>query len=244
MSKVKEIWTRIKREAWECWKQAFTPSITYLTASTVLLLIVSKMGEKIEVNRVMVWAVVCSLAAVIYNALFCFKTGGTHYEMLVAGNLKRRSCMERGVDLSISQYKVEKEYRPWKGFVFGGIISVSVLLGGIVLGANGEGMTPDGSFSKGVTLIVFFLNLFAGWAMLPLQAYNKAGQTLSGYFVCIYAIIPIVVSGVFYIVGAYSRRNRRLREVEITRARESLEQKKEKKINYGGLPGTKPKKKR
>ena len=47
-----------------------------------------------------------------------------------------------------------------------------------------------------------------------------------------------------YIVGAYGKRKKRLREQEIADKEAAREANKEKKINYGGLPGTKPKKRK
>ena len=52
------------------------------------------------------------------------------------------------------------------------------------------------------------------------------------------------VSGGLYIAGAYGRRNKTLRQQEIAARAAEAEQSKPKKINYGGLPGTKPKKRR
>ena len=52
------------------------------------------------------------------------------------------------------------------------------------------------------------------------------------------------VSGGLYIAGAYGRRNKTLRQQEIAARAAEAEQSKPKKINYGGLPGTKPKKRK
>ena len=54
----------------------------------------------------------------------------------------------------------------------------------------------------------------------------------------------IVVSGALYIAGAYARRNKRLREQLIAERAAAAQENKVKKINYGGLPGTKPKKRK
>ena len=73
---------------------------------------------------------------------------------------------------------------------------------------------------------------------------NATGVSISYFISCLFALIPIAVSGVFYIVGAYSRRNKRLREQMIAQHAAEAEENKVKKINYGGLPGTKPKKRK
>ena len=58
------------------------------------------------------------------------------------------------------------------------------------------------------------------------------------------ALLPILVSGGLYIAGAYGRRNKTIRQQEIAARAAAEEANKPKKINYGGLPGTKPKKKK
>jgi hypothetical protein len=59
----------------------------------------------------------------------------------------------------------------------------------------------------------------------------------------LFAIIPVISAGGCYIWGAYARRDKRLREEALQVADKRNTQQKEKKVNYGGLPGTKPKKK-
>jgi hypothetical protein len=45
-------------------------------------------------------------------------------------------------------------------------------------------------------------------------------------------------------LGAYRKRNKKIREQIIADRMAQEEAKREKKINYGGLPGTKPKKRK
>jgi hypothetical protein len=57
-------------------------------------------------------------------------------------------------------------------------------------------------------------------------------------------LIPTIVCGLCYIWGAYARRNKTWRAQELKRKAEEELANKPKKINYGGLPGTKPKKRK
>ena len=56
--------------------------------------------------------------------------------------------------------------------------------------------------------------------------------------------IVLILELVMYILGAYGRRNKVIREQEIADKAAKAEAEKVKKINYGGLPGTKPKKRK
>ena len=80
--------------------------------------------------------------------------------------------------------------------------------------------------------------------MIPLYLMNATGVYVNYYLSCLFVLIPIIVTGVFYIGGAYGRRNKRLREQLIAEKAAQAEANKVKKINYGGLPGTKPKKRK
>ena len=75
---------------------------------------------------------------------------------------------------------------------------------------------------------------------------NQAGITVSYYHSLWFALVPILVSGCVYIAGAYARRNKAIRQQRLAELAEKAEEekRKNKKINYGGLPGTKPKKRK
>ena len=96
----------------------------------------------------------------------------------------------------------------------------------------------------GLAVIVLFGFLLSGWTVLPFYILNMGGASYSYFLGCILAIIPILVTGGVYIGGAYGRRAKRLREQLIAQKLEEAEANKVKKINYGGLPGTKPKKRK
>ena len=95
-----------------------------------------------------------------------------------------------------------------------------------------------------ISVIVLLGFLLSGWSLLPLYFANASGVAVSYFLSLLFALIPIVVTGVLYIVGAYARRAKTIRQQELADKAAAAEQTKEKKINYGGLPGTKPKKRK
>lgn len=248
MSDFKTKWKVFWRIVGECALRALTPAAMYFVASILLMLI----GTKVKTpSATITWAVVCAIGALAYNGFLMWVCGGSHYEMLVSGNLKRRSAMQLGSELKItsSSYKFQKEYRPWKGFIIGAFAGIFVLIGSIIFGCNQTEMmraaaSEDVSLSGGLTAVVLIFNCLAGWALFPFVTLNNAGTYVSYFLASLLILLPIAVSGGLYIAGAYGRRNKTLRQQEIAARAAEAEQSKPKKINYGGLPGTKPKKRR
>ena len=77
-------------------------------------------NEKLEWNNTNIaWTVVCILGGAAYNALMAWAHGGSHYEMLVSGNVKRMSAEQFEGGYKMSSHKEAKEYRIWKGFAIG-----------------------------------------------------------------------------------------------------------------------------
>ena len=70
------------------------------------------------------------------------------------------------------------------------------------------------------------------------------GMGVSYWFSLLMALIPIAVTGATYLWGAYGKRNKITREQELADRAARAQENKPKKINYGGLPGTKPRKKK
>ena len=194
-------------------------------------------------SRILTWSIISGVIALIYSGFYSFAMGGMNFDRLVSGNVKRISAMERGVEIPITSYDIQKEYRPWKGFLFGFLSALAIIVGGIVLGCNQENLSATQALSKSTGVFMIVIDAFAGYVLLPIQAFNKVGISVSGFIGCAFAIFPILVSGIFYILGAYAKRNKRIREEEIARRIQEEKQNKPQKINYGGLPGTKPRKK-
>ena len=225
--------------SWQMIKSALPSFFMYLCAGFIILMIAFR-GEKITWSgSVITWTVVCILGAAAYNALLAWSYGGSHYEMLVSGNMKRASMDAYGNELKISTHKEAQEYRVWKGFLVGAINGLVPLITGIVFGvmfATG----PDAKLNSGA-LVAFLLT---GWSILPFYCMNAAGMHVSYFLSCLLALVPIAVNGGFYIAGAYARRNKTIRQQILADKAAEAEANRVKKINYGGLPGSKPKKKR
>ena len=214
-------------------------------------MLTSKDGTMAWNNASLAWTIVCGVVALAYDALVTYAQGGSAYEMLVSGNMKRRSAQAMGGSMKISSHKVEKEFRYWKGFVSPWFIVLLVAVVGIVFGANQAEIdrilasTNDKeSMTFGLGIAVLILLMLAGWSVLPFLYINLGGVYVSYYWSILLGILPIVIGGVFYIVGAYAARNKAVRKQEEADRASKAVLEKPKKINYGGLPGTKPKKKK
>ncbi len=234
----------IGRYIWELFKSSMLPSFMYCCAGWLLMVIILS-GEPTWTSSKLIWSVVCIAGGAGYQVFTAWACGGGQYEMLASGNVKRANYYETGNEYVISGHKVSKEYRVWKGFVIGALTSVLPIVVALLLGFNQEAVHAE-KMSKGMgflTLVGFFL---CPWSMVPFYCANAAGKTVSYFYSLIVCAIPILVGGVMYIVGAYVRRNKnyRLRILEEKRAAEEAARKGSPKVNYGGLPGTKPKKRR
>ncbi|MBE5744702.1 MAG: hypothetical protein E7355_01045 [Clostridiales bacterium] len=259
MTEMKKKWKKIGRYIWELVKGALPSCLMFACAGAVLVLVAMR-GEVTELrwsNGKVAWTVICLAAGIAYAAAMAFIGGGNGYEMLVTGNVKRMS--EK--DMKMSKHVEAKEYRVWKGFVIGGIIALIPLTSGLFFGANQEkvdAMLYDIIFDKetgqgastGFALLVIVSLFLSGLSLMPFFLSNATiiatygSARISYYFGCLFALIPIVVVGVMYIVGAYAKRAKNLRKQAIAEASEAAQANREKKINYGALPGTKPKKRK
>ena len=107
-----------------------------------------------------------------------------------------------------------------------------------------QGKIDTQQLSGGVAIVVLIGFLLSGWSVIPFYVLNMGGAGISYFISILFALIPIAVTGGFYIAGAYARRSKRLREQYVAEQAALREATREKKINYGGLPGTKPKKRK
>ena len=243
--KMKEIWNN----AFECFKRSFSGGFTYFLVSMILVWLTVDEKTVGMTDKRWTWTVVCVLGAAAYNAFVSYVNGGNQYEMLVSGNMKRISAMNMGGEYKISSHKLAKEYRVWKGFLVGLFMAFFCILTAIVFGANQEKIvtaltSEDKPMSTGLGIFVVILLFLSGWSILPFYHLNSAGVSVSFYLSGLLALIPIGVTGVFYIVGAYGRRRKSMRAQELADREMAAKEAKPKKINYGGLPGTKPRKRK
>lgn len=245
MANVKKKLKKFGRYVWEIFKASLPSVFMYLCAGLVMFMLLLKAQEDSTEIKVVwktstqIWTLVCVVVAVAYNALICWAHGGTHYEQLVSGNVKRSTEDAYGNAYKISSHKEAKEYRVWKGFTFGAVTAILTIVGGIVFGCLQNQVDNDGL--KAGTMVC---TLLTGWSLLPFYAMNSVGASISYFVTIAFAALPIGVSGGFYIIGAYARRNKNIRQQQIADQAAKAAASKEKKINYGGLPGTKPKKRK
>ena len=234
---------KVGRYAWELFKASFATSLMWACAGSILLMLTMK-GENVGwTDNSVLWTTVCILGGVAYNVLMAWSVGGSHYEMLVSGNVKRMSAAEFDGGYKISTHKEAKEYRVWKGVVIGGFSAIAPLLFGLILGAN-QVVLNNKEMTGGLALLLLIAFVTSGYSVVPLYLMNASGISVSYYLSCLFALMPLAVTGGFYIVGAYAKRNKRMRELEVKRKAEEEKATKVKKINYGALPGTKPKKRK
>lgn len=246
MANVKKKLKWFGRYVWEIFKASLPSMFMYLCAGLIMFMLMSKTEEdstEFEIawkTSTKIWTIVCVLAAAAYNGLICWAHGGTHYEQLVSGNVKRFSEDAYGNAYKMSSHKEAKEYRVWKGFTFGAVTAILTIITGIIFGCMQAEIDENG-----LNAPTMIFTLLSGWSVLPFYAMNTVSGTSISYFVTIaFAAVPVVISGVFYIIGAYARRNKVIRQQQIADQAAKAAETKEKKINYGGLPGTKPKKRK
>ena len=245
MANVKKKLKRFGRYVWEIFKASLPSVFMYLCAGLIMFMLMSKSNSegtefKIEwKTSTQIWTVVCVLASAAYNALICWAHGGSHYEQLVSGNVKRSTEDAYGNAYKISSHKEAKEYRVWKGFTFGAVTAILTIATGLIFGFMQTEVDTNGLNAPTMIMV-----LLSGWSVLPFYAMNSAGASISYFVTIAFAALPVAVSGGFYIAGAYARRNKVIRQQQIADQAAKAAATKEKKINYGGLPGTKPKKRK
>ncbi|MBQ8684560.1 MAG: hypothetical protein IJ514_00095 [Clostridia bacterium] len=247
--KFKKTMKKIGRQAWELFKSSIPAAIMYFCAGTVLMMLTMKEDELIWDGGKLAWTLVCGLAAAAYNALVTYAQGGNAYEMLVSGNMKRVSAADFEGGYKISSHKEAKEYREWKGFAVGGFIAIYAIVTGIIFGCNqaaidGALAGNESAMGRGLAVSVIVCFLISGWSILPFYYANAGGASVSYFLSILLALLPIIVTGVMYIVGAYGRRAKAIKAQALADRAAKAEAQREKKINYGGLPGTKPRKRK
>ncbi len=249
MATFKKQMKKFGRYVWELFKGSIPAALMYLCAGTVLMMVTMKEGALVWDGKKLAWTLVCALAAMGYNVLVTYAQGGNAYEMLVSGNMKRYSAEEMGGEFKISSHKEAKEYRPWKGFAIGGFIALYTIFTAIVFGCNQTTIdaslaSEEATMPTGLAVLVIICFLISGWSILPFYYLNAGGAGVSYFLSGLFALLPIAVTGAMYIVGAYGRRRKTIKAQELADRASAAQTPREKKINYGGLPGTRPKKRK
>ena len=222
-------------------KQSLPSLLMYISAGGVLMMLTLKQDALAWDNSKLTWTLVCVVVAAGYNLMVSLAQGSEGYDMLVTGNVQRYSFEVVEGGYKMSKYKPEKEYRVWKGFVVGGIIALFTLISAILMGANQASIDSD--VSKSSITIIIVCAILSGWCALPMYYLNVSGYAISYFWMLPCALLPVVVSGVGYIIGAYRKRAKELKKQALKDSEEQAKNK-PKKVNYGALPGTKPRKRK
>lgn len=201
-------WQYFWRLQKEGWRRAITPGLMYFFMSLIMLAL-----QAIDI----VWlqialGIVCIAGGIFFNAHLVFHFGSAHYDFFLTGEVYRRREKEEGY-VNAPDHHLEKEYRPWKGFFIGFLMSIPVIILSILAG------TFDGKAGEGDVLWVYAM--LAGCAVVPitwLRNYVPSMANLSYYWTALTILVPIVVSGVFYILGAWHNRRKRAEKEERERA--------------------------
>lgn len=203
ISKAKLFW----RTQGECWRRMVTPYIMYLFMSMLLLA-----TQTIE-NPELFWlrcllGIVCILIGAAFNAHLAYGTGAMHYDAYLTGCIHRRN-REQGI-MSGGDHRPEREYAAWKGFYIGLLIGIPVV---IFAGLSCIPGAIVNSFGQ------FFLVMFAGFAIVPVSwcfpidpETNQSALALHpGYYAysMLMVLLPIIITGVFYIIGAMVEKRRK-----------------------------------
>lgn len=237
---------KIGRQIWELFKGSLLMTVMYACAGSILMMLATRGSKEIIWDGGKIaWTVVCIVGAAAYQALASWANGGSQYEMLVSGNVRRSTVDAYGNAYKMSSHKEAKEYRPWKGFVIGGFVAIVPIIFALIFGGK-EGIIHGDNMPKGLAIFLLIGFFLSGWSVVPFYCMNEAGIAVSYFWGLPFAIIPVIVGGGFYIAGAYARRNKalRLQQLEDAAAAAEAARQANKKINYGGLPGTKPKKRK
>ncbi len=189
-------WQLFWRIQGECWRRMVTPYLMYLFMSLLLLSVQAIIPDENSVVEI-VLGVICILGGGFFNAHLLYHTGILHYDNFITGNIHRRNALY-GIQ-SGGDHRPEREFRPWEGFYIGLLISLPVLILGIFA-----------HYFYSVASLFFMM--FAGWAIIPIAWFGTAeggGLLVDPLWSLLFMIMPILISGVAYLVGALVEKRRK-----------------------------------
>ena len=189
---------RIQRE---CWRRMVSPFFMYVFLSSIALAVEAITPEKAGTVIEIVLGSLCIAAGAFFNAHLLYNTGKLHYDAYLTGCIHRKN-RALGIQ-SGGDHRVEREYRLWKGFYIGFLVGIPAIILSIIAGA-----LPG----TGAGVAHFFMAMFAGWAIFP--PIWAGGSSVSGYWSLLMVILPVLVSGIAYIVGAMKEKDYKEHELE------------------------------
>ncbi len=202
-------WRYFWRIQGECALRAITPFMMYLFMSLIALACQAISPETTEWYEIVI-GVLCILFGAFFNAHLLLERGKIHYDAYLTGRIHEKNKLF-GIE-SGGDHRPEKEFRPWKGFLIGFYVGVPVLLLGLFAAI-------PATWKGGETALV----MFAGWAIFPVQWVRSlrypgvnewAYPPISGGYSMLMIVLPVVVSGVAYLIGANIRRRNKEQEAE------------------------------
>ena len=187
-----QLFWRIQREGW---RRSVTPSLMYLFMSLLAFACTTIDSFIVQV----VLGTVCILGGAAFNAHLCYRFGKTHYDAYITGCIHRKN-QSYGIP-SGGDHHVEREYRVWKGFFIGLCIGAPVIVFGLI-----AAFVPE---------VKLALMMFTGYAIFPIVWIGMSMETTLNAGWCILMIfLPIIVSGIFYIIGAQKEKSIKEKETE------------------------------
>ncbi len=185
-------WQFFWRVQKECLRRSVSVFLMYMFMSMIMLATQAFSKEGTTVIEI-VLGVLCILGGMFFNGHLCYHCGSDHYDAYLSGCLHRKNALF-GIP-SGGNHRVEREYRVWKGFLIGFYVGLVVMILGTIAGVF-QG-------TKNVGYAIMFLTMFAGWAIIPVGwVINLVNPNFSYFWSLAFILIPILVSGIFYIVGA------------------------------------------
>lgn len=202
ISKGKMFW-RIQKELL---RRSITPYLMYLMMSLLMLSFQAITAEGLEWLRYILSAV-CIGGGMFFNGHLCYHYGIMHYDAYITGCLHRRNALF-GI-VSGGDHREEREFRWWKGFVIGFYVGLPVILIASLCFIPGviESYVPQ-----------LILDMFAGWAIIPFQWFREALPFNYLWLTYSAVLLPVLVSGAFYLIGALVEKRKKEEETERSHA--------------------------
>lgn len=209
-------WGRFWRTQWHCLSRSVTIFVMYLISGLLGLIVQSLSYEGTEIYEI-VLGCVCIVLGMVLNAPLAFNYGKEAYDFYLTGCLHRKNAAY-GIQTG-SDHRTEKEFRWWKGFLIGAYSGLPLVIAGIFAAL-------PATWSMGETVLLFV----ASWAILPIQWIRLSlfpewqadtYPAISGGYAIIMIILPILVTGIGYLLGAYTEKVRK--QLEKERAERILE---------------------
>ncbi len=194
-------WQMFWRVQRECWRRMVTPYLMYLFMGLILLSLQAIVPDENNVVEI-VLGVLCILGGAFFNAHLMYHTGVLHYDNYITGEIHRRNA-RYGIQ-SGGDHRPEREYRAWKGFYIGFLVGLPVIFFGVLAHY----------FYEAASL---FFGMFAGWALIPIAWFGTlegGGLRVDALWSLLFVLLPVLVSGIAYLIGAHVEKERKLRASE------------------------------